>query len=318
MSGMEVESHLAHYGVKGMRWGHRKSDRLKGRDYASAAAQLPKLTASEAVAKRKQAQESFMAKSNASEANRPSDRSLSPGQKKALYIGVGALAAAAVVGGSAYAYSKNGKAELPPSATAYLAQIRKTNEGAFPVGGSSFHSTALSREGFSLPAGHVFSRVSTTAEKSFASTTYTSFQADDYHRYLGEGYGRVIDYGTLHRVQFSAKEQIRVPSFTDTVETLRETMSASGRTASPAEALKEYNRLQGSDFTDAVGTRFLERLRSKGYSAIIDEMDAGRIGDRPLVIIDPSKFTDKVATQLTPKDVLAARQAMTPLPTPKL
>ena len=317
MSGMK-ESHLAHYGVKGMRWGVRKSDQLTGRDYTSAVAQLPKLTATEAVAMRKQAQESFMAKSNASEAGRPSDRSLSPGQKKALYIGVGALTAAAVVGGSAYMYSRNGKAELPPSATAYLEQIRHTNQGAFPVGGTSFHPTAVSREGFSLPAGHVFSRVSTVAEKSFADTTYTSFNSDDYNRYLGEGYGRTIGYASLHRIQFSAKEEIRVPSFTDTVETLRETMFASGRMASPTDALKEYNRLQGSDFTDAIGSSFLERLRSKGYSAIIDEMDSGRIGDRPLVIIDPSKFTDKAATPLTPQDVLAARKAMTPLPTPKL
>ena len=314
----EDPNELMHYGVKGMRWGVRKSETPTGRDYSDAAASMPRLTAPQAVVKRQQAAESLMIKSNGSEAGQTPSRHLTPGQKKAIYIGVGALAAAAVVGG-AYAYSKQGGSELPPSAVSYLDQIRETNRVAFVKGAPPFHPTALSRQGFSLSPGHVFSRVSNTAETTFGGATYTSFTSDDYNRYLGEGYGRVIDYAPLHRIQFSAKEEIRVPSFTDTVETLRETLSATtGKSATPKEALSEYYRLQGSFFDDPVGSKLVENLRRKGYSAIVDEMDAGRISDRPLVIIDPSKFTSKVATPLTPADVIAARKLMTPLSNPKL
>lgn len=73
--------------------------------------------------------------------------------------------------------------------------------------------------------------------------------------------------------------------------------------------------MSGKSWTMPRDITLLDALKAKGYGAIIDDMDAGVIGEKPLVVFGgDSKFTGKISSLMTNKDVQAAENAITEIP----
>jgi hypothetical protein len=242
---------------------------------------------------------------------------LTSGQKKALYFGLGALATAAVVGG-VYATQKN-KAGDYSGHQAYSSQLRETKAHAWGKTGF-YHKSSFDRPEFTIPPGHVFDRISTTQEKTFGSATYTSHTKDDFNRYLGEGFGRIVDRGdSLYHVQFKTTEPLRVPKLSTTLDTLRQVMEKDrGSSVGNDEVMSTYTRISGGYWDEKLSVNLFSALKSKGYGAIVDEMDAGTVSDSPLIVFSSSGLSSKTSSRITPEQVNLARKDTMPLKNPKL
>jgi hypothetical protein len=305
----DTDEFLAHFGVKGMRWGVRKSDdglstNLRPGEPGRSVQATQKLSAEKALP------------SNAE----GSSRKLTSEQKKALLIGGGILATAAVAGGLYYYKTQVGDKDPLPNLRSYVDGVMDSKQYAWGESGF-FHPSAYERSEFSLPTGHVFSRVSTAAEDSFARATYTTHNEADYNRYVGFGFGSRLDSfdRDLYRINFTAKEPIRVPDLRTTLGSLREVMdSSSGRRHSDEEVRTQYTRLSGGEWRDELSTSFINNLKSKGYSAIVDEMDAGVNSDSPLVLFNRNAVTNKVSTVVSVEELRRARESIMPVLNPKL
>lgn len=326
------EEVLAHFGVKGMHWGIRKKEDTAG-DSSSAseykAVKPKKPTPKEAAKSIRKSEETFLEKVNPSENGQPAKKGLSPAQKKALYIGIGALAAAAIFGGAAYAHHKGylggSKGSSKPVenllSKRYLEELMLAKKNAWGSGSSLgyIQPSSHERESFSIPAGHTFHRLSSKAESSFGSATYSTHKMDDYHRYLGHGFVGLIENGAeLHHVTFTSKQEVKVPNLKTTLDTLKDIMSSRGMSTSPEDVMYQYTGLCGSNWSNDISTKLFKSLSAKGYGALVDEMDSGVISDSPLVVFAHELFNSKIHSPVTMNDVETARKSMIPLKTPKL
>lgn len=177
----------------------------------------------------------------------------------------------------------------------------------------------MNREGITLPSGKQFNRLSKAAESTFSETTFATSTMDDFNRYVS-GFREELKGDSLFHVTFKAKKDIKVPDTKTVMNTLEEVMkegkySYAKQAYVPQKVTKEkvvntFNKLAGSSYTDDIGTRLMDKLRKKGFSAIVDEMDQGVIGDMPLLIIDPEAFTAKVANALSEADIRQAESLL--------
>lgn len=330
------EALLRHYGVKGMHWGVRKKEELVGRSSGQSsstkaykAVKPKKPTPKEAAASVRKRQETFLEKANPSDSNGSVKKGLSPGQKKALLIGAGALAAAAVVGGAAYARHKGylgggNNSDIGDLSRKYLAQVSEAKNNSWASMDAFIQPSSYERKPFTLPAGHQFHRVSRTAEYSFGRATYATHNLEDFNRYLGHGFGAVVENGVseMRHVTWTSKAPVKVPDLTTTLDTLKEVMNSQIGQHNPVthkEVLEKYTELSGGHWQGNVVDGLFNALKSKGYGAIVDEMDAGVVGDSPIVIFAHELMNEKKpGLPLTVKDVLAAKKATLPLKVPKL
>lgn len=330
----EIEAFLAHHGIKGMRWGVRKErdsessekksfasnswtpeneQKLK-RDYQAIPAvhRTPKAAAKNFEVNQKK----FEAKFEPSEVDK-SDRHLTEGQKKALKIGVG-VAAVGGLAALAYYTQKNGsglnvtRSNVLPGEHVSISDFEKRiNQTQHDFWGSSDFSTpeSFERSEITIPAGHVFHRLSRGAEKEFGNATYTSGDLDDFNRYVvthSAADAKSVFEGHYH-VTFSAKESLKIPSLTTSVEILRQQMSeGKANQATQKEALDLYNAMSGGSWNASGAEKFVQALKAKGYDGLIDEMDHGVVSDSPFVLFSSEKMSDKVAKKLTDKDVVYA------------
>lgn len=324
------EEALAHFGVKGMHWGIRKKEDAAGGSSSASeykAVKPKKLPPKEAAKSIRKREATLLEKVNPSENGQPAKKGLSPAQKKALYIGVGALAVAAVLGGAAYArhkgYLGGSKGSVKPVENLlgkrYLEELRLAKNNAWSSSMNFIQPSSHTREGFSIPAGHTFHRLSSKAESSFGSATYSTHTIDDYHRYLGHGFAGLVENGNeLHHVTFTSKQAVKVPTLKTTLDALKEVMTSHGESTSPEDVMDKYTRLSGGNWSDAHSVKLFKSLRAKGYGAVVDEMDAGVISDSPLVVFAHDLFSSKIHSPVTMKDVETARNTMSPLAAPKL
>jgi hypothetical protein len=210
----DILRNLRHYGIKGMRWGIRKQDDLGGLASKSAKTAATNNTSTKAYMAANQKlmdapgseeqlaanKEKFLRKFESSDGKvqRVDEKGVSPPsadgkkglteqQKKALIkvgIGVG------VVGGVValtYLQKKKilGMAGKPIDAETFKKHTLYSQLKTW--GNSSYiQPQSFTREGFELPAGHVFHRISTRAETGFShnSGTYSVHSIEDYHRYI--------------------------------------------------------------------------------------------------------------------------------------
>lgn len=168
---------------------------------------------------------------------------------------------------------------------------------------SFFRPESFSRPAFELPAGHVFQRISAAAESTFAPATYCTADPDDHVRYaLALGVQSV----KRHQISFTATSAIKVPALTDVLNEVHQAMADEGlkpfHSITEREVLERYKSISHQQWKGDEATALIKRLKSKGFGAIVDEMDSGVFSDRPLVLfsdhVSPKK--DKI---LTAKDM---------------
>jgi hypothetical protein len=198
-----------------------------------------------------------------------------------------------------------------------------------------------------VPSGQVFKRVSTQNEETLRSEVYAAFKDEDVNRYSAIlpkywsqwGIGGAAKGG--HIIEMQAKEAIlspgkksRVQNFidlmdepitakdffgNDVTQTGRDWLNSSNMAkgidkhlSNKDAAIKSYNDFAMLLGTDSVlKTAYFEKLKSKGFNAIIDDNDAGRLADAPMLIFDANKSMKRLgATVLTPENIKSAKERL--------
>lgn len=391
------EDTLAHYGIKGMKWGKHKREEKTGRtapkakpapslpsnvsgddayflaqQYLAASKKGPKVSQKQAEANLKANQIKSHQKLEPSVSKEEEAKSkLTPEQKAKLKK---AAIGAAVVGGLvavAYLNQQNKNSKLPTLGSEALFPLAGTKSKHAPVksfaeqmaaheaeknafvqklggmAGQSIdkhdyakavsHSKGVSwgygkyiqessfqQKGFELPAGHTFHRISMAAEKTFKNGgTYATASTEDFNRYVA-AFRQEKGGAALHHINFTAKAPMKVPSLVETLQTMRETLAEQFNEHPdqvPHEmVLSTYHQLSGGSWSneDKTTASFFSNMMKKGYHALVDEMDAGVIGEKPLVIFDHSVLSEKVAKPLTKEAIKAAEDALTEITNRKL
>lgn len=339
-------AYLAHYGIKGMRWGHHKVEETgPGRSSKSAekstsernSAARENALAKEYMAikekpRNKEAaakelaknEQKFLAKANPSVEGQRGG--LTDKQKALLKVGIGVAAVGGLVLYAKYSNNKQIAAMREMAGKKIRleqfnlhTQHSKMKTWGF---GGYIQDSSFARKEFTLPPGHTFHRISTAAEDSFKHSTYATHSIEDFNRYAAVFRHEKIGESAFHHVTFSAKEAIKVPSLATTLETMREAMSKDlGRVVTPAEAKSKYEFLSGGGWHPThdkhVGS-FFSLLQNKGYGAIVDEMDAGVIGDTPLVLFTKNLLSEKVSKPLTEEALNLAEKSLIEITNRKL
>ena len=134
------------------------------------------------------------------------------------------------------------------------------------------------------------------------------------------------EYHSVYAVELETKKKMSLPSekeridtFIDTIKTPagRKWMSENGYKAEITElnakeqglkAYRKFNKYAG-DQDSAINTAYFNKIKSKGYDAILDDNDAGIWSKEPMILLSPSS-TVKVRTvkQLSADDINAAQR----------
>jgi hypothetical protein len=342
---MSEEEFLAHHGVKGMKWGERKAEEKSSgsRSSAKPAAPKPPQTAEEKMAaylsanppkltkaQKQQHLDANQAKHDAKFGGDPNPKDGNPAAdgtakgwrptKKQVAVGIiGAVAVGAII----YGGYKYGKYIHPPAGSAVGAgqyKLMTANSKLNSWTGSGYiKPSSFNQKEFTLPAGHTFHRISTVAESGAIGNhlgggggNYATHSIDDFNRYVTAFRGEKGPGATFHHVTFKSTEEIKVPDLMTRLDTMREMMSASyNKAVTPAEAKAAYEDLSGGSWSTEMSKRYLGELAKKGYGAIVDDMDAGVIGESPLFVFAKESLTHKTSVPFTDADISHAESLLT-------
>jgi hypothetical protein len=160
--------------------------------------------------------------------------------------------------------------------------------GGFFAGFSN--KKAMDRPEFTIPKDTLFQRLSNHPEDSTEygvnKPVYSTFLSNDKKVYGASG-----EFGSKGlAINFTAKGDTRVPNINTTVAHLKQVLKSNAN--DPAKAaywdnnenvLTEYKQLSGGSWSSPTAQKLFTSLKSFGYSAIVDDMDAGYLGDAPVV-----------------------------------
>lgn len=328
----DLDDFLAHYGVKGMKWGVVKKDATSSdpassketSKYIAAIPKAPKLSNAQKAKNAAENQAKFLAKAEIDPADTLPDsgKGWHPTGKQVAW----GLAGAAFVGLYAYgAYTgRLPRPGSPCTAAQFNAAVSRSKMQTW-YKDTYITEQSFARSEFSLPSGHVFNRISTVAEDSFnvAKGTYATHSVEDFNRYVTAFRHEKNSSKGLYHVAFEATSEVKVPNLTTVLGALSDVLTArNGSPPSPEQVLKTYTGMSGGawikDDVFPVKKLLFEKLSSYGYHAIVDEMDAGVIGETPLVLFDYSVVGQKTATNLTAEAIKLAEASITELSNRKL
>jgi hypothetical protein len=314
---------LEHHGVKGQKWGVRKAeDSGSGRSGQSDSDIAAKFKAVKDEPKTPHQKAKSIIDSQ-SKFNAQADLEAPPGKgwrptkKQMAYIAAGA----AVAGVLTYAVvkAKTGK-ELPVipgepvDTNTWIDLVTRSKQDAWSTG--FLKDSSYDMPDFELPAGHTFQRMSQHAEDGYSRATYMTHNAKDHARYMHE-FGMTGNRAKMNLITMESKEPIKVPSLSKRLKAMQEVMTEDlgydtklGYEAAPSDVKRVYQNMSGGDWNDNRAFRFFDNLGKKGYSAIVDDMDAGIIGDSPLVAFRPEAFKPKVSTPVSEQMFKAAASAL--------
>lgn len=236
-----------------------------------------------------------------------------------IFIGVGA---AVTVAGVALAVERTAdararKENIRATTKEWEALFGETHkfEGAGSVGlaqkGSFYagfgNKKALSRPEFTIPQDTVFQRLSNHKEDSSeygrVKGAYATFLNND-----KKLYGATSEFaGSKYTITFRSKEPTKVPTIATTLAHLKVALvsehpeRASYYDANPDSIFGEYRQMSGGNWSDPVSRSMFSSLRSFGYGAIVDDMDAGYLGDLPVVFFgnaEPARSTPRGPQQI--------------------
>lgn len=249
-------------------------------------------------------------------ASRVRDGKLTSGQKKALIAaGIGAV----IVGGVVYTGYRHGQmikglekaamgGDIEARLKLYDHHVASAKMKTW-FGGNYIQESSWDRPEFELPKGHIFHRISTTDESAygFRLATYSTPDEIDFNRYIKGFRGEKGPFAEFYHTTFSTTAPTKIPDLHTAVETMRETL---GPNATRAQAISEYQRISGGSWTDSLSKSYISNLKAKGFGGIIDEMDAGVIGERPIVFFNSEHATAKTAKILSKNEIINREKAV--------
>lgn len=312
----------------------KASHNAETKKYMAAAKKIPEPTPTEAKANLAKNQTKFVQKFEPSEAPKKGEPGqivekqprLTPGQKKALIYGGAAVATYAALW---YAGDKIQKKQLSGLGLDKLDDIDMLagkpidakrfhglvglSQGKTWMGGSGYITdSAFARPAFELPAGHTFHRISTKAEEGFKGATYALHSEDDFRRYVA-GFRHEKGPGAeFTHITWRATAPIKVPDLTTVLGQMSATMKEHGMTGhdDPQEVMATYQALSGGGWSTGVAKGLIDRLKGHGYGALVDEMDAGVIGETPLVFFGTESAGKKTAQRMGPDAISRAEKLL--------
>lgn len=324
---------ILHYGVKGMRWGvvnePASSDTFSVKQYQDAVKNSPsQQVPTDPVAHAKlmaEKKEKFHNKFQPSPPVETVDNTSKGWRPTGTQVAVVATGAAFA---GLYIYGRHLQKtdSLPfdwPSPGSKLdpnKYMKVVNESWMNTPACSLTRESWARKEYSIPAGTLFHRISGVAEDKWDSGgTYMTHSVADYHRYIF-GFAEIEKGGAVGGFHITSKatQEVRVPNLKTTLDALHKAMKDDwkdyGLDKKPKaeDVFEQYRMLSGGGWPNSgISARFFKELKSRGYSAIVDEMDAGIIGETPIVLFDSGKMTAKSASKITKQDVLYAGENLT-------
>lgn len=305
---------LTHHGVKGMHWGIRKKEETGG-DSSGSGAKPKSENDFKAAYQPKPDPTPFQGKRNlVANEKKFADKFEGTGQKvkkfasdhKSTLIKAGVYTA--VIGGAVLA-NKHWNAKNQESIARLSGQKISNEQFAQHVNYSKMKTwykddylkpEVFDRPEFTLPAGHEFHRISKQAEQGWRGATYAVHSQQDFDRYVAQFRQEKGAGASLHHVTFRAKEDVHVPDLTTTLTSLKEAMGARNPyEISEKKTMDEYQMLSGGSWKGDHASGLFDVLKRKGFGAIVDEMDAGVIGETPLVIFGHNQMGEKSSTPFT-------------------
>jgi hypothetical protein len=191
-----------------------------------------------------------------------------------------------------------------------------------------------------VKAGQTLNRITTAENEVVRPGAYISFHEDDANRYkvfmpmLWRANYVANEKTKIYHMTMEAVEDLKSPSAKKRVDLITELikthpefakesgydlaghMNAAG--VSPEVYSKRlYNtfatRLCNPDYR--AGQIYKEELQKRGYNALVDDNDAGRLARLPLILLDPEKtIKTKTVNQLTKESIKAALASLQPMP----
>jgi DNA-binding transcriptional MerR regulator len=169
--------------------------------------------------------------------------------------------------------------------------------GGFYVGLTN--KKALSRPEFTIPKGTIFQRLSDHQEDSSdygkVKGAYATFLNNDKKLYGASGeFG-----GKKYTVNFQAKGDVKVPNLTTVLAHLKQIEKAKNPDVTDETVFSLYHSMAGGSWSNPTARSLFDSLRTFGYGAIVDDMDAGYLGDLPVVFFgDAQPATSRTRTSL--------------------
>lgn len=318
-----LSTFLAHYGVKGMKWGVINEDKTSGEHNSNSnlKEEVSRLR------KERQAKGPEGAIKELVKVDSPKEDSKSgwrPSKTQLAAVAVGTLATAAII------YKLKTKKELnfpPHSLNDYLAEAGKVIE--VPDSTKALAGVKLSPEnykglvqhswtranngltrynfdipGTTIPSGHTFYRLSEEVETRYSTHTYMTPSYDDLTRY-------VSSFSEFHRgegqvISFQSLVDIKTPDLKTRLDALHTVMSREAkRSVSAEDVFRQYQSLALTRFysNEDLGQGLMKELRERGFGAMIDDNNVGIIGEAPMILFDSRLVGPKSSTSLS-KDIV--------------
>lgn len=170
---------------------------------------------------------------------------------------------------------------------------------------------ALNRPEFTIPEGTVFQRLSSSKEtgEGYSRGAYSTFLKNDNERYSAS-----VEFGWKpYTINYKAKGPVKVPSTTTVLDTLKKVMvENSGTTPSDSEVIEKYHKeISGNTWRTPEASKLIKELKKAGYSALVDDMDAGYMGDLPLVFFGETQ--EVTTTDRTGDDQMKSKASQSPV-----
>lgn len=328
--GLSGRRFFEHHGVKGQRWGVVKKDASAGNTSSNQSQPLnqhekailskldPDGTQSERLKGMFGPTPVKTSTTSTKLVPESTDHHLTPGQKHAIILGA-KFAAAGLATYGLYKVGQNAQENLlgiknaEPEFKMFMKTMNKTKLGV-NRGLSKEFIEKLSDKPIHLSAGSIVKRISTEAETEIRpGGFYAAHKPEDVERYKAvlpifwKQWGMAKAEG--HVVSLKAVEDIKAPSPKETFSIFKELIGDLGPGDPTVRARKVLPRhaLNWNNSEDPMTQLFFEKLKKRGFNAVIDINDAGSIGDTPLRILEGKSFQISGVETLSASAIKAAQ-----------
>lgn len=286
---------LAHYGVKGMKWGVRKEDEVGGtHPLGPKAAASGRSQAADIPEEERGATFGFTRQ----QAMIGAGILLGVGLGAAVYYDVGGVRSKTLERGFRESTLRSGERQLDQ----IYGHDRKNPH------------TAL------LPEGQSISRMSRVDEKEIRMGAYAAYRNGDMSYYKAfwsqKGY----------QVNIKALQDIKMPDLNERLRTMTELIDKDPsirkelvsrqsttrsklwvKTAPSADLAKyTYAKFDVPDWKRGIGQKYLKALGEKGYGAVLDHVDAGSLTKDPIIVVNEKLFEISSTTKMTQAELDSA------------
>lgn len=203
---------------------------------------------------------------------------------------------------------------------------------------------SLSTKGLTIKKGQEIGRVSNRKDEKFQGMTYASFKPHD--RVLYRAVMPIVSsplkmggnkrYKNTYESTFKSLETLKSPSAKERVDAFSEMFDTpsiklkNGKTVTGREFLKRdfpqevktltahqlglrfYNNFTESQYSKSpINSAYFERVKAKGFNALVDDNDSKHLSDTPLIILNPNGSLKKMnVKKLTADDINNAQRSL--------